>query len=68
MGACWQVAASMEAFTCGRCRGDRRLSQALRVFSRDTAARCGHWRSLPIEVPSRAGALIEPSGCGMWKV
>ncbi len=37
MGACWQVAASMEAFICGRCRGDRRLSQALRVFSRDTA-------------------------------
>jgi len=42
MGACWQVAASMEAFTCGRCRVDRRFSQALRVFSRDTAARCGH--------------------------
>src|SRR6266699_3814179 len=68
MGACWQVAASMEAFICGRCRGDRRLRQALHVFSRDTAARCGHLRSLPIDVPSRAGALIEPSGCGMWKV
>jgi hypothetical protein len=63
-----QVAASMEAFICGRCRGDRRLRQALRVFSRDTAARCGHWRSLPIDVPWPAGALIEPSGCGMWKV
>ncbi len=69
MGACWPVAASMEAFDCGRCRGHRQPSQAPpRVSSRGTAALSGRWPSLPMDAPWQAGALIEPSSCGTWKV